>query len=268
MKKSLKTILFLVIILLILLIVFILYEFYTSKKVYYIDEKNIQIPIFTYHDIVLSGTEVSEDNMQTTLKNFKKQISGLLSLGYTPITYQDLIAYKNGEKAIPKRSCIITFDDGYSSVYHLVYPEIKKWNIPITIFIIDNCVGAEGYFDWDDAVEMYNSGLVSIFTHGLRHVDYSSVTPEIFSSEINLAYLNIKNHLRTDSIPNIFAYPNGAYSELSINTLAKLNFVQNLMDGKVNKSQNLDLNQLHRMYPLNDSIGKLSLKIIYKIFKY
>ena len=35
--------------------------------------------------------------MQTTYDTFKKQITGLMKLGYKPISYQDLEDYKNGK---------------------------------------------------------------------------------------------------------------------------------------------------------------------------
>lgn len=266
--KILKKILIFILIIILFIIIFFIYEIATSKKTYYINEKNLQIPIFTYHNIVLSQSDIKDDCMQTDLKTLKKQINGLLKLGYTPISYQDLIDYKNGTKAIPKRSCIITFDDGYKNVYKIAYPEIKSWNIPVTIFVIDNCIGGQDYFNWAEAKEMFDSGLVSIFSHGLHHIDYSQVEPNLFATEINTAYSNIKVNLNTSEIPNVFAYPFGAYSESSINKLSEFSYVQNLMDGKINKSKNLELNKLHRMYPLNDSVFKISLKIIYKVFKY
>ena len=40
--------------------------------------------------------------MQTTAKQFEKQITGLMKLGYKPISYEDLVAYKNGEIEIYK----------------------------------------------------------------------------------------------------------------------------------------------------------------------
>lgn len=266
--KIFKKILVFCLIMIFFMIIFVIYEISSSKKTYYINEKNLHIPIFTYHDIVLSDSDIKDDCMQTTLKNFKKQINGLLKLGYTPISYQDLIDYKNGKKALSKRSCIITFDDGYTNVYKLAYPEIRNWNIPVTIFVIDNCVGGQGYFSWSEAKEMNDSGLVSIFSHGLQHIDYSQVAPDVIAEEINTAYLNIKANMSTTEIPSVFAYPFGNYSENSINKLSEFGYVQNLMDGKINNSNTLNLNYLHRMYPLNDSIFKISLKIIYKIYKY
>ena len=40
---------------------------------------------------------VKEDNMQTPVDVFEKQIIGLIKLGYTPISYEDLVQYKEGK---------------------------------------------------------------------------------------------------------------------------------------------------------------------------
>lgn len=254
--------------LIIIFFIFIIYYFCTSKKMYYIGEKNLQIPIYTYHQIVETSNEVEVDYMQTTFNNFKKQINGLLKLGYTPITYQDLINYKNGIQSITKRSCIFTFDDGYDSVYKYVYPYIKEKNIPITLFIVNNLVGCDGYMTWDELNEMYQSGLVSIYSHGLNHSEYDKLGAKILLSETEESYKNLKENLHDENILKIFAYPCGFSTDEEIEIMAQNGFIQNLMDGKINKSHSLDLNHLHRVYPLNDSVFKILLKQIYKTIKY
>ena len=74
--------------------------------------------------------------MQTKESTFEKQINGLKSVGYHFITYEDLVKYKNGQKPLYKKSCIITFDDGCQGVYDNAYPIAQKYDIPFAIFII------------------------------------------------------------------------------------------------------------------------------------
>ena len=266
-KKKLKIILFASIILIILVFT-IFYYFLTCKKTYYIGQKNLSVPIYTYHQIVENADDVEIDYMQTTYKNFKKQINGLLKLGYTPITYQDLLDYKNGEKSIPKKSCIITFDDGYMSVYEYVYPFIQEKNIPITLFVVNNLVGNQGYMTWEQINKMNENDLVSVYSHGLNHLEYDKLGTEVLLEETNKSYLDLKEKLGDEDLLKVFAYPCGFYLEDEIEGLANEGFIQNLMDGKINKSKTLDLNRLHRLYPLNDSIFKMIIKQIYKTVKY
>lgn len=264
LKKSAKILLLLII----CLILFTLYEIFSSKSQYYIEQKNLQIPIYTYHDIVTTKSEIKENYMQTTLKNFKKQIVNLKKIGYTPITYQDLLDYSNSNKPLYKRSCIITFDDGYKSIYEHVFPLIKEYNIPITIFVINSCIGGEGYLNWDELKEMHGSGLVDIYSHGLNHIEYDKVPPSVLLSETEEAYSYLTHNLNDFNLLKVFAYPYGLYTEDSIETLWENGYIQNLMDGKINKSNNLNMSMLHRVYPLNDSVFKILLKQLYKSIKY
>ena len=116
-----KVILSVLLVLILAIVSFIIYEVATVNNTYYIGEKNLQIPVFVYHDIVEDESQIEYDYMQTTVKQFEKQMTGLMKLGYKPISYEDLVAYKNGEKAIPKWSFLVTFDDGYTGVYKYAF---------------------------------------------------------------------------------------------------------------------------------------------------
>ncbi len=116
-----------------------------SKK-YYKGEKNIKIPILLYHSITKEKSERKDYFVRTSEEQFEKQISGLINLGYTFITYDDLIKYNNNEIALPEYVVLLTFDDGYLDNYENAFPILQKYNIPATIFVIDSCVGCPRIF--------------------------------------------------------------------------------------------------------------------------
>ena len=247
---------------------FVIYEVSTINKTYYIGEKNLQIPIFVYHDLVEDESQVEYDYMQTTIDVFENQITTLMSLGYKPITYQDLVDYKNGTKAIPKWSFIITFDDGYEGVYKYAFEIAKKYNIPITSFAIDDKVGEPGYYTWEQAKEMHDSGLVSIYSHGLTHIEYDAESKEKLLEDTRKAYEKLVTNMNDENLLKVFTYPYGLYTEEQRETLKNDGFIQNLTDNKINTSNNLDLYGLHRTYPLEESPLKIILKIQYRVLKY
>lgn len=77
-KKNLKKYIIATIsIILILMIGFIIYEIATVNNTYYIGEKNLQIPIFVYHDLVEDESDIEFDYMQTPVKTFEKQLPDL-----------------------------------------------------------------------------------------------------------------------------------------------------------------------------------------------
>ena len=263
-----KVILSVLLVLILAIVSFIIYEVATVNNTYYIGEKNLQIPVFVYHDIVEDESQIEYDYMQTTAKQFEKQNTGLMKLGYKPISYEDLVAYKNGEKAIPKWSFLVTFDDGYTGVYKYAFEIAKKYNIPMTSFEISDTVGTNGYYTWDEAREMKESGLMSIYLHGYTHTQYDKETPERLLSDTNKAQEDLENNLEDNNILKVFTYPYGLYTNAERDTLWQAGYVQNLTDNRINLSDKLDLSGLHRSYPLNNSVLKILLKIQYRVIRY
>ena len=263
-----RTLLSIISISIVAIITFVIYEVATVHNTYYRSEKTLQIPIFVYHDLVEDESQIEFDYMQTTAKRFEEQITGLMNLGYVPISYQDLVDYYNGEKAISKWSFLITFDDGYTGVYKYAYEIAKKYNIPMTSFLIDDCVGIPGYYTWDEAKELSDSGLISIYSHGLEHLEYDKLPTETLVEKTNKAYANLKATLGKEDMLKVFTYPYGLYTQDEINALKGLGYVQNLTDNRINLSDTLDIYALHRCYPLEDSVFKILLKIQYRVIRY
>ena len=267
-NKIKKVVICLLLVIFSLIVIACIYEIKTANSEYYISEKNLQIPIFTYHHLVKNESEIEDDCMQTTIDKFKEQILGLMKLGYKPITYQKLKEYSEGKTAISGWSFIITFDDGYSDFYDYVYPIAKEYNIPVTVFIIDDCMEGPGYLTWDQVKEMNENGLISIYSHGLTHIEYNKETPERLVNDTNLAYDNLEEKLNNKNSLKVFAYPYGLASDEHIKEMANAGYIENLMDNRINLSNSLNLNALHRCYPCNDSVIKIILKQKYRVIKY
>lgn len=91
-----------------------------------------KITIILYHDI----------KPETAEKQFK-----LLQSKYNIIALKDYVEAKklgNVDK-LPPKSLIITFDDGHKNNYSL-RPILKKYNIPITIFLCSSIVDTNRHF--------------------------------------------------------------------------------------------------------------------------
>lgn len=248
-----------------LIVIFIVYELATANNRYYIGEKNIQIPIFLYHNIVTEKKDA--DYMETKDTIFERQIKDFQNMGYEFISYDDLIAYQKGEKTLKKKTIIIAFDDGYQENYTVALPIIERYQIPIAIFIVDNKVGEKGYLTWDEIRKMSENKLISFYTHGKEHYEFDKKETEQAVKDVKEAHNHIERELRK-KVSKVFTYPYGLYKQETIEALAKEGFVQNFTDNKINKSKNLNMNGLHRMYPLEDSTIKILAKIIYRSIRY
>lgn len=266
-SKILKIVIIVLSIIIALITSLIIYDRVTVNNQYGINEANIDIPIFVYHDIVQDESQIEYDYMQTTKDTFENQVKGLIDFGYHFITYEDLQKFKNNEIKLYKNSCILTFDDGLKGVYENAYPIAQKYNIPFTMFVVTDNMGKDGIITWEDAKQMQDSGLVTIASHSVNHPEFSTLTKEEAVKNVEDSYKKIEENLGQQKV-KIFTYPYGLYTEEEIVELEKLGYIQNLTDNKINKSKNLDLSRLHRDYPLSDSTMKIIIKIVYRCIRY
>src|SRR4029453_9388472 len=95
-------------------------------------DQTAQVLIFCYHRLVdkirYPGTEITAAAVEAQMKELKDK-------GITVISMQDLLAWKRGEKNIPPRSAVVTFDDGWKSQYEVAWPILKKYAYPVTLFL-------------------------------------------------------------------------------------------------------------------------------------
>lgn len=219
-----------------------------KDPVYKKNEKDIKIPIIIYHAFNTPIPEGDVYKLFSTRENFDENVSTLLNAGYTFITLEDLYKYNNEEIALPEKVVILTMDDGWLGCYTEAFPVLQKYQIPTTIFVVNKLVGTEGYFSWEQAKEMYDSGLVKIHCHGYSHIEYNNVSKEQLINDFTKSHAEIEEHLE-DTIQKIMAYPSGKYSENSIAWLKEIGFEIQVQTkyGTVNKSRNLDLTMLGRI---------------------
>lgn len=219
-----------------------------KDPVYKKNEKNIKIPIIIYH--AFETPEPSNDTYQlfSTQARFEENVTTLLNDGYTFITLEDLYKYNKGEVALPEKVCIITMDDGWLGCYTAAYPVLQKYHVPATIFIVSNLIETGGYFSWEHAKEMYDSGLVKLHIHGKSHIEYSSVSKEKLVSDFTTAHEELEEKMG-EKIQKIMAYPSGKCSENSKKWLKEAGFEIQVLTkyGTVNKSRTLDLTDLGRI---------------------
>lgn len=233
------------------------YQELDNEKTYFKNEKNIRIPILLYHEIPTEMPTRDLFYMRTTAKRFEEQLKGLQDEGYKFISYDDLVEYNEGKKALTEKTLLIGFDDGWLGNYENAFPILKKLNIPAAIYVVDDLVGTPGYFNWDQAKEMADSGLISIYSHGRTHIFYDKESSETLLKDVNYAYDNIEKY--TGKKKNkVFTYPYGAYKEEQIEVLKAARYIQNLTDDEINESDSLDMFRLHRYYvKQNESAYKI-----------
>lgn len=155
------------------------------------------VPVVMFHSVGLADTDWVFSHVSETVASFDDKIDTLCRAGYSFLFWDDLYDYMAGRKKVPKRSIMITFDDGYLDNWVYVYPILKKYGAKATIFVnpdfvdhsteprkiadIDKAgkfsqqaIPATGFLNWAEMQAMEASGLVDIQSHALTHTWYYS----------------------------------------------------------------------------------------------
>ena len=149
-------------------------------------DQNAEVVIFGYHRFV---NNVRRPDTEITPQLFEQQMTELKNKGIAVIPMQDFLAWRRGEKAIPPKSAVITFDDGWKSQYDVAWPILKKFNYPVTLFIYTEGI-KPGHFSggesmsWEQLAELRDAG-VDIQGHTATHSDLRKPYDKVAKKHLN-----------------------------------------------------------------------------------
>ena len=242
-------------------------------------EITVELPILMYHHISekqskLNKYTVSVDEFENDLKYIQKS-------GYTTVSLQDIINFTNGGK-LPEKPIMITFDDGYQSVYDYAFPKLRERNMKAVVNIIgkyaqmysninDHNVNY-AHITFEQLKEMNDSGLIEIGNHtydlhkttdrvGIQRKSGESLDKykSIITADICETQNLISNNVGVT--PIAFAYPFGKISKDALPILKELGFTavftcyekMNILTGE--PEQLYHLNRVNR--PHGKSVEKI-----------
>src|SRR3982751_2992900 len=88
--------------------------------------------VFCYHD-VQEDVRVDPDPFAVDTSQLVSQFAWLKENGYRVISLDDVIAAREGRKPLPDKAVLLTFDDGYRSIYTRVFPLLRLFGYPAVI---------------------------------------------------------------------------------------------------------------------------------------
>ena len=124
------------------------------------------VPILCYHRF---GNGNGGGKMVVSSSSFAQQLEWLARNDYHVLRLSELASYLEGRQSLPKRSVVITIDDGYESVHRHALPLLRKYGFPATLFVYTDFVGAGDALSWTQLQELAASGLVDIQAHSKTH---------------------------------------------------------------------------------------------------
>lgn len=191
-----------------------------------------KVPILAYHRF---GIEVT-DSMTIKTSAFAEQLEWLKTNGYTVIPLETAAKYLHGDiKSIPAKSVVITVDDGHKSVYSDMAPLVKKYKIPVTLFIYPSAISNAKYaMTWDQLRELEATKLFQVESHTYWHPNFNhekkKLSPEEYAKFVDKQLGGAKKKLeeKTGHEIKYLAWVFGIYDDNLLNEAKKAGYAMAL----------------------------------------
>lgn len=154
-----------------------------------------------------------------TPESFEWQMDYLKNHNFNIVPLDQLVEKIINKQPLQERTIAITFDDGYADNYSIVFPILKKYSIPITIFLTTDSIGQKQtvrgvvmeYLTWHQITEMSQSGLVDFGSHSKSHRKLSKIESQEVEGEMSESKALLEQNLNKSC--TLFAYPFGDYND-------------------------------------------------------
>lgn len=185
--------------------------------------------------VILLYHHVAEDTPPSTSispSDFDAHLRYLKDNGFTVIALDSMIDSLRANRPLAEKSVVITFDDGYSSIYETAFPMLQSYGYPFSLFLstepIDNGLG--NYMNWDQIREMSESGVI-IANHMVDHPYMleaqagESDTQRLGRLRSDLLLAESRIEEETGQSHSYLAYPYGEYDSAIKAMLDELGFI-------------------------------------------
>ena len=141
--------------------------------------------------------------------------------GYRSMLLSEVLSRLAHRRALPDNAVVITFDDGYQSVYAEAFPALQQYGFTATVFLITGYCGkfndwpghtspvGRRLLSWNEIRAMHRYGF-EFGSHTVTHPDLTAISAEEADREIRVSKTSIQEHL--GEAVKTFAYPYGKYS--------------------------------------------------------
>lgn len=280
LRNGIKTLLF-----------FPLYALSLHRLFEYLNTSRVRI--LCYHKV----NDEDRTPLTVSVANIERQLH-YLKQRFTVVPLSQIKNHLLHNDPLPKNAIAITVDDGYIDNYDILFPIIKRMNVPVSIFIVKEYLDNNIKFPWDTErqpalthqamKEMLESGLVEFYPHTLTHPILSKLKLEDARKEIieskqwieqllkvisdewlvsSKSNTNLSNHYSLPTIhyvPDIFAYPSGEpgvdYTEDHERMAREAGFAMAVSVREYSKKQNINIFAVERRIAINEPLWMFRLR--------
>lgn len=170
-----------------------------------------KLKVLYYHEVVEQGQGFSYQKIEK--EKFEQQMAYLQAEGYETLYFSEL------DKPLPKKAVIVSFDDGFLSVYESTAPIMEKYGIKGNVYLPTGYIGNDPHFmDWD-MVQKLQEGSFEMQAHTHSHVDVRTLDEQALQEQIKASDELFREKL--GYLPRAFCLPFGTYDRASVKAICK-----------------------------------------------
>jgi biofilm PGA synthesis lipoprotein PgaB len=153
--------------------------FWLSAAIATEPEESEPFHVLAYHDVRDTvSDDFDRDQYAISTRNLIDHFTWLKVHGFTPVSIDDLLAAERGMRPLPDKAVLLTFDDGFASVYTHVYPLLELFDYPAVVSIVTEWIESDiaveqagrtlmrnDFLAWEQIAELSASGRVEIASH-------------------------------------------------------------------------------------------------------
>lgn len=153
------------------------------------------VPVLMYHSVGRVLDDWAWSELTVPAEVFEDQLEWLRRRGWRTADLYELHAHTTGERPLPERTVVLTFDDGYVDNWTYVAPLLEAYGFGATVVVTpefvdrralvrptladaragrveEEALEVRGFMTWDELREASGRGVLSVQCHGLTHTWY------------------------------------------------------------------------------------------------
>jgi biofilm PGA synthesis lipoprotein PgaB len=215
--------------------------------------------VLAYHDVRDQvAADYDPDQYAISTANLIDHFAWLRLNDFNVVSVDDILAAQRGERALPERAVLLTFDDGYRSIATHVVPLLELFDYPAVVSVVTSWIESdpgivqagyeltrEDFLTWDELRELAAHELVEIGSHSHNlhrgvmgnpqgNEQPAAVTMQYADGQYESAgdyAARIRDDLETSIAriesatgvrPRVMTWPFGAHSQVALDIAEKL----------------------------------------------
>lgn len=180
----------------------------------------VSLPILTFHALDERPSVIS-----FPIPLFRQAMARLHDSGFRTLDLLEAVDRLKRGMPFPERCLVITFDDGYQSVYQEAFPVLNQYQMCATVFLTVGedttsepasrlpSLQGRSMLSWREIREMHSAG-IAFGAHTLTHADLTRSPQDQVEKEICQSKAIIEDALGTPV--SSLAYPYGRFDQASV----------------------------------------------------